>query len=303
MVGLAALPSTIFAQSSGNGAAPVSSAARIASTPNIDGNVLDDPAWEGIVPITDFWQTQPNSGAPASQKTAVYVAYSDTALLIGFVAYDDDPSAIISTDSRRDSSLDDTDSFRVMIDGQLDRQNGFVFGTNPAGIEFDGQVARDGSGVFIPGGDGGLNLNWDAPWTVSSTVGDFGWSAEMEIPFTPLRFGNGAEQEWGFNFERRIRRNNEISYWAKLSQDRDILRVSEAGSIRNIIVPAQRNLQVTPYVLGLAERGGALSGTESDFEFGVDAELEACTAFCCRRGVAAAEFQSHTVYRQRIVWI
>jgi len=272
MVGIVALPSTLLAQTSGNGAAPVSSAARIASTPNIDGNVLDDPAWEGIVPITDFWQTQPNSGAPASQKTAVYVAYSDTALLIGLVAYDDDPAAIISTDSRRDSSLDDTDSFRVMIDGQLDRQNGFVFGTNPAGIEFDGQVARDGSGVFIPGGDGGLNLNWDAPWTVSSTVGDFGWSAEMEIPFTSLRFGNGTEQEWGFNFERRIRRNNEISYWAKLSQDRDILRVSEAGSIRNIIVPAQRNLQVTPYVLGIAERGGALSGTESDFEFGVDAK-------------------------------
>lgn len=222
--------------------------------------------------MTEFWQTQPNSGAPVSQRTAVYVAYSDTALLIGLVAYDDDPAAIISTDSRRDSSLDDTDSFRVMIDGQMDRQNGYVFGTNPAGIEFDGQVSREGSGVFISGGDGGLNLNWDAPWSVNSTVGDFGWSAEMEIPFTSLRFGKGTEQEWGFNFERRIRRNNEVAYWSKLSQDRDILRVSEAGSIRNIVVPAQRNLQVTPYVLGIAERGGALSGTESNFEFGVDAK-------------------------------
>ena len=76
----------------------------------------------------------------------------------------------------------------------------------------------------------------------------------------------------GVQFERRIRRNNEVSYWAKMGQQRDILRVSEAGSIRNIVVPVQRNLQVTPYVLGIAERGGALSGTESDFEFGVDAK-------------------------------
>lgn len=271
-VGLLSMPFASFGQESTDGVAPIGSASRIASEPVIDGNVLDDPAWRGVVPMTEFWQTQPNAGAPASQRTAVYVAYSDTALLIGLVAYDDDPSAIISTDSRRDSSLDDTDSFRVMIDGQLDRQNGYVFGTNPAGIEFDGQVSREGSGVFIFGGDGGLNLNWDAPWTVRSKIGDFGWSAEMEIPFTSLRFGQGAEQEWGFNFERRIRRNNEVSYWAKMGQQRDILRVSEAGSIRNIVVPVQRNLQVTPYVLGIAERGGALSGTESDFEFGVDAK-------------------------------
>lgn len=94
----------------------------------------------------------------------------------------------------------------------------------------------------------------------------------MEIPFTSLRFGNEANQQWGFNFERRIRRNNEVAYWAPLSQDRDILRVSEAGTIGNIEVPTQRNLQVTPYVLGLAERGGSISGTETDFEFGVDAK-------------------------------
>ncbi len=259
-------------QSAAGRVAPVAQANQMVRPPIIDGNVLGDPAWEGMTPITDFWQTQPNAGRAVSQKTAVYVTTSDTALLIGFVAYDDNPSAIVSTDSRRDSSLDDTDSFRVVIDGLMDRQNGFVFGTNPAGIEYDGQVNREGTGTFFSGGDGGLNLNWDAPWRVRSMVGEFGWSAEMEIPFTSLRFGSGAEQEWGFNFERRIRRNNEVAYWARLSQDRDILRVSEAGSIGNLQIPVQRNLQVTPYVLGLAERGGALTGTETDFEFGVDAK-------------------------------
>jgi len=192
-------------------APPVSQASLLTIAPIIDGNVLGDPAWEGLEPVTEFWQTQPNAGSAVSQKTAVYVGYSDKALLIGFVAYDDDPSSIVSTDSRRDSSLDDTDSFRVLIDGMMDRQNGYVFGTNPAGIEFDGQVSREGTGVFIPGGDGGLNLNWDAPWTVRSVTGDFGWSAEMEIPFTSLRFGRGSRQQWGINFERHIRRNNEVA--------------------------------------------------------------------------------------------
>ena len=242
----------------------------LTTQPVIDGNVLDDPAWQDAVPITDFWQTQPNAGRPASQRTEVFVGYTDSALLIGVVAYDDEPLEIISTDSRRDSSLDDTDSFRVLIDGLLDRQNGYIFGTNPAGIEFDGQVTREGTGQFVPGGDNGFNLNWDASWTVKAEVSDIGWSAEMRIPFASLRYGTSDVQEWGFNFERRIRRNNEVAYWAPLSQDRDLMRVSEAGSIEGIRAPRQRNLQVTPYVLGRTRRGGDLSGTDTDQEFGFD---------------------------------
>ncbi len=249
---------------------PVSEAQQLTSEPVIDGNVLNDPAWANITPITGFWQIQPVAGQPASQKSAVYVGYTKTALHIGFVGFDDSPQDIISTDSRRDSSLDDTDSFRVLIDGMLDRQNGYVFGTNPAGIEFDGQVSREGAGQNIRGGDGGFNLNWDASWTVKSAVSDIGWSAEMRIPFTSLRYTTAESQEWGFNFERGIRRNNEIAFWAPLSQDRNLYRVSEAGSIRGIQVPQQRNLQFTPYVLGSMQRGGSLSGTESNEEIGFD---------------------------------
>jgi len=249
---------------------PVSQANALTVSPVVDGNVLDDPAWRGAVPITDFWQIQPNAGQPATQKTTVYVGFTDKALHIAVVAYDDEPLEIVSTDSRRDSSLDDTDSFRVLIDGLLDRQNGYIFGTNPAGIEFDGQIEKEGAGQFVRGGDGGFNLNWDAAWTVKTAVSKIGWSAEMEIPFTSLRFGSGEIQEWGFNFERRIRRNNEIAFWAPLSQDRTLYRVSEAGSIRGIRVPRQRNLQVTPYVAGDAQRGGTISGTETNTEVGFD---------------------------------
>ncbi len=253
-----------------NAPRPVAQAIELLAVPVIDGNVIDDPAWRAGEPITGFWQTQPNAGQAASQRTEVYIGFTDTALYIGVIAYDDEPLEIISTDSRRDSSLDNTDSIRIMIDGLLDRQNGYVFGTNPAGIEYDGQISREGAGQFVFGGQGGFNLNWDAPWTVRTEVSDFGWSAEMEIPFTSLRFGKGEVQEWGLNIERRIRRNNEVVFWAPMSQDRSLIRVSEAGSIRGIRVPRQRNLQFTPYVLGQAQRGGDRSGTETEQDVGFD---------------------------------
>jgi hypothetical protein len=92
----------------------------------------------------------------------------------------------------------------------------------------------------------------------------------MEIPFTSLRFGAGDVQTWGFNFERRIRRNNEISFWAPLSQERGLTQVSQAGSVEGIRVPRQRNLQLTPYVLTKTRRGGSLAESISDDEAGFD---------------------------------
>jgi hypothetical protein len=166
-------------------------AKRLQVAPVIDGDVLGDAAWNGPVPATGFWQTRPNNGYPATQRTEVYVGFTDTSLYIGVIAFDEEPTEIITTDSRRDSSLDDTDAFLVVIDGLLDRQNGYVFGTSPSGIEYDGQVTAEGAGTGVGFEGGGLNLNWDGTWSVATTTGDFGWSAEFEIPFRSLRFGPG----------------------------------------------------------------------------------------------------------------
>ncbi len=253
---------------------PQTEAYALARAPVLDGDVLGDPAWEDVVPASGFWQIQPAEGRPASQKTEVFVGFTDESLYIGVIAWDDNPAGIIVTDSRRDSALDNTDSFQVVIDGLYDRQNGFVFGTNPAGIEYDGQVTKEGSSQFGSGG-GGFNLNWDASWNVRARISDIGWSAEFEIPFRTLRYGSGSpgeggRQVWGINFQRNIRRNNEIAFWAPLSRQRNLYRVSEAGTVHGIAPPAQRNLKITPYVLGRAERGGTLDGTETDQEVGVD---------------------------------
>ena len=102
-----------------------------------------------------FYPGAARQGVPATQRTEVYIGYSDTSIFIGVIAYEDDPSRLIVSDSRRDSSLDETDSFQVIIDGQLDRQNGFIFGTNPAGVQYDAQVTKEGStGQFGSGGGG-----------------------------------------------------------------------------------------------------------------------------------------------------
>lgn len=248
---------------------PVTHAYPLDSAPLLDGEVLNDPAWRDVTPTGDFWQIQPAEGQPASQKTEVFIGFTDDSLYVGMVAYDDNPAGIIVTDSRRDSELNDTDSFQIVIDGLHDRQNGFVFGTNPAGLEYDGQVTKEGSSQFSSGG-GGFNLNWDASWNVSAKISDIGWSAEFEIPFRTLRYAGGDSQDWGINFQRNIRRNNEVAFWAPLSRQRNLYRVSEAGTVTGLNPPSQRNLKITPYVLGKASRGGSLSGTETDQEFGFD---------------------------------
>ncbi len=244
-------PFCVAAQTTDGGKAlPDLQATRLVAAPLIDGNVTGDEAWSTATPASGFWQVQPNDGSPATQRTEVFVGYTDDALYVGVIAYDDDPSAIIVSDSRRDSSLDDTDAFLFVIDGLLDRQNGYVFGTNAAGIEYDGQVTKEGAGDDFGSGGGAFNLNWDGSWTVKATVGEHGWSAEFEIPFATLRYGRGDVQDWGINFQRNIRRNNEIAYWAPLDLNRNLYRVSRAGTLRGIAPPSQRNLQVTPYVLG-----------------------------------------------------
>lgn len=245
-------------------------ASRLSIAPLTDGDVLGDDAWSETVPATGFWQVQPNDGQPSTQKTKVFVGFTDESLHIGVVAYDDDPDGIIVSDSRRDSSLADTDAFMIVIDGLLDRQNGYVFGTNAAGIEYDGQVTREGAGDDFGSGGGGFNLNWDGTWYVKSKISDIGWSAEFEIPFRTLRYSSGKFQNWGINFQRNIRRNNEIAFWSPLDRNRNLYRVSEAGTLQGIDPPPQRNLKVTPYILGQARRGSELSGTETDSDIGVD---------------------------------
>jgi len=255
-------------------------AQRLQIPPVLDGDVLGDSVWQRLPAADHFWQTRPDEGKPASQRTEVRVAYTDKHLYIGVVCHDSEPEHIIISDSRRDASLDDSDAFLVILDTYLDRQNGFVFGTNPAGIEYDGQVTNEGSGSgrrrgrAQRGSGGGFNFNWDASWEVRTQIGDFGWSAEFAIPFRTLRYRQAEEQAWGINFQRNIRRRKEQAYWAPLPRQYNLYRVSRAGQLRGLQIPSQRNLKIIPYALGGVDQLAPGQGNiEWQKNFGVDAKF------------------------------
>ena len=255
-----------FGQSPGVLASPSAQAVRLETVPTLDGRVLSDAAWDRPS-LSGFWQQRPVEGTRSTQETEVYIGYTETTLYVGIVAYDSDPSGIIVADSRRDASLENGDNVSFIIDSFMDQQNGLVFGTNPAGIEYDAQVSRQASGSMM--GSGGFNLNWDTNWRVATHIGDYGWSAEFEIPFRSLRFGNQDVQTWGFNFQRTIRRNNEIAYWAPISRQYSLSRLADAGRVAGIEAPAMRNFKITPYLLGRERTGNRISSL-SDQDGGFD---------------------------------
>ena len=245
----------------------------------LDGDVLGDPVWRQAEPVSTFWQERPDEGQPASERTEVRSVYTADTLYLGVVCYDRDPKSIVVSDARRDASLDETDSFQVIFDTFRDRLNGFVFGTNPAGIEYDGQVTNEGQGGggLAPGqrqqtGSGsGFNVNWDGAWEVRARLSAIGWSAEFAIPFRTLRYPSGADQIWGVNFQRNIRRRNERSFWAPIPRQYNLYRLSLAGSLTGIKAPTVRNLKATPFVLGTALKSGV---RPADGRFDRDAGLD-----------------------------
>ena len=258
---------------SGQGSAKVMDAAPVEQPPVLDGNVLGDPAWAAAAPATGFRQNAPDEGQPATERTEVRILFGEGTLYVGVVCYDRDPSAIIMNDSRRDSSMADADSFMMVLDTFLDRQNGFVFGTTAAGQEYDGQVINEGGdrggfgqagdGGFSRGSGGGFNLNWDGAWQVRTAVSDIGWSAEFAIPFRTIRYPARETQSWGVNFQRNIRRRNETAYWAPLPRQYNLYRLSLAGQIAGLAAPVggASNLQFTPYAVGeVGSRSGASGG-------------------------------------------
>ncbi len=257
--------------------APQAIAAALKEPPALDGEVLGDPVWVPVTALDSFWQTTPDAGQPATERTEVRVAYTKETLYFGVVCHDREPARIIVSESRRDSPLDETDSFQIILDTYRDGQNGFVFGTNPAGIEHDAQVTNEGREADLgPGRQAatvsGFNLNWDASWEVRTHTGDFGWSAEFAIPFRTLRYPRGGEQVWGLNFQRNIRRRNETAFWAPLPRQFNLYRVSMAGILRAKEVPSQRNLKLTPYAL--AERSQDFVRSQTDWDTQVGGDLK-----------------------------
>ena len=221
---------------------PVATAMPIAAAPTIDG-VVDDRAWQEATPLTGFVQAEPFEGQPASERTEVRILYDAEAIYVGVVLHDTDPSQIVTSDTRRDAGLGEMDSIQIIFDTFHDQQNGFVFGTNAAGIQYDAQV-RD---------QGGNTASWDGSWDVKTSMTGTGWAAEFRIPLRTLRYGP-APQTWGINVFRNIQRRRERTYWAPLARIYALGRLSSAGELRGLNLQTPRNFKVLPYVVSSANR-------------------------------------------------
>lgn len=226
---------------------PVLLALRISRPIEIDG-LLDEPAWQLADSATGFIQTQPDAGYPATERTVVRVLYDERNLYVGAVMYDSRPDRLRVPGLEQDFATHDADMFGVVLDTYLDRQNAFLFGVNPEGGLFDAQAFNDSRYV---------NRAWEGVVHRRTRINENGWTAEMAIPLTTLRFeAQEGEQSWGLNFLRRVRRRNEDSYWAPLARQFRIHKMSRAGTLVGLESLRQgRNLTVKPYVRGAHETG------------------------------------------------
>lgn len=271
---------TITAASAGGSSSGTAVAARTDVAPVIDG-VPDEEAWMGGPVLSDFTQREPSDGDPASERTEVRVIYDDEAIYVGVWAWDSQVDQLVPGDAIRDYEVTDADAILMIFDTYKDERNGFVFGTTPAGIEYDGQVSAGGTGGggFLGGGGGGgsrfqlgsgggFNKNWDGSWTVAASSDDRGWYAEFRIPFSTLRYSSD-QGTWGFNVARRVRRLNEESFWTAVPREFNLYRLEFAGDLTGLEPPFQRSATVTPYVLGSTARDYAAG----DPSFGQDLEV------------------------------
>ena len=222
--------------------------------PKIDGNVLDDPAWKNISQTTGFIQQSPYEGKQASEKTIVKIAFTKDHFYLSVVCYTNQTENIIINDTRRDSPLDDMDSFIFILDTFNDNQNGYAFGTNAAGIEYDAQITKGGENIarigrFSSGAGGAFNINWDGSWVVKTKIHNDRWSAEFEIPFKTLRYKSEKTQEWGVNFQRVNASIQEVSHWSPINRQFTVNRLISAGALTGVSPPLSQNIKFIPYFL------------------------------------------------------
>ncbi len=207
----------------------------------LDG-VLSESVWANDDGISTFTQRDPEEGAPATQKTVVHVAYDDAALYIGAQCFDTAPDSMVVRLSRRDANWD-SDMFFCFIDPYYDKLSGFYFGLDAAGTLYDGTLYNDEWNDQL----------WDGVWEGKVHRDNQGWSAEMRIPFSQLRFQQKDHYVWGINFRRNIARRNENDFIVFTPKNGSgfCSRFPDLVGIENI--NASRQAEILPYVTTRAE--------------------------------------------------
>ena len=202
---------------------------RTSLSPNIDGR-LDDTIWQSAAKITEFVQSQPLDGAPATEDTEVYIAYDSVNLYFGFHLHYSDPSVMRANRVDRDRATSD-DLISVYFDTFLDQQRAYAFSVNGYGVQGDQLINSRGGGGYGGRGGGGRggggaprgDRSWDVLYDTGAQIVEDGFTAEMAIPFKSLRYpqrDDDVPHRWGFQIVREIKgKDNETDVWAPISRD------------------------------------------------------------------------------------
>jgi Domain of unknown function (DUF5916)/Carbohydrate family 9 binding domain-like len=231
--------------------------------PVIDGK-LDDPVWAGGGWENGFVQSRPYEGREPSQKTEFKIVYDDRAIYVAVRALDTRPAEIERRISRRDNC--NGDSVSVAIDSLFDHLTAYVFSVNACGVKADQMVVNGGMDYRDE-----RDMSWDPIWDAEAAIDSRGWTAEMRIPFSQLRFGNKDQQVWGLQVSRYLFRLSEGSEWQPIPRSAPgyVHLYGELRGLQGLASPHQ--LEITPYTVGRLETYPAVPG--NPFATGHDQSL------------------------------
>lgn len=203
---------------------------------------LDEPVWETVAPGTDFIEYQPDEGTPPSQPTEFRILYDDKYLYIGFRMFDSAPDSLVRRMDRRDEFPGDW--VEINIDSYHDLRTAFSFTFSCSGVRGDEFVSNNGED---------WDSNWNPIWDGKAHVDALGWTAEVKIPFSQLRYNNDPEQVWGFQVQRNIFRRNERSTFQHIPQNGSgwVSRFAELHGLSNL--PRNKGVEIAPYLLAKTE--------------------------------------------------
>ncbi|WP_318343953.1 DUF5916 domain-containing protein [Flagellimonas baculiformis] len=235
--------------------------------PTIDG-ILDDPAWNLVEWGDNFIEQRPDENTPPGQQTAFKMVYGEKSLYIGIRCFDTEPDKIMKRLSRRDGF--EGDWIGVFIDSYHDQRTAFGFIVTAAGVKGD---------VFESNNGANEDDSWNPIWYVKTHTDSEGWTAEMRIPLSQIKFGNEENQVWGLQVMRRYFKNEERSVWQRLPRDVAGF-VSEFGELHGLKnIQPQKQLEIQPYTVARmetyeAEEGNPFKdGNDSDITGGLDAKI------------------------------
>ena len=207
----------------------------------VDG-LLNEEVWKTATPVADFTQRDPDQGVPPRQKTEVRVAYDDDAIYVGARMYDTAPDSVVARVARRDNSAN-SDMFTILLDPLHDKRTGYYFSVTAGGVLLDGVLMNDEWD----------DDSWDGVWQGRAKRDDKGWTCEMRIPFSQLRFQAVTPMVWGVNFQRWTTRYSEqdaIVYTPR-GQSGYVSRFPELHGLDG--VHPGHTLELIPYVTNKTE--------------------------------------------------